>query len=117
MNLLMGNELLMSQIKGQFLKKFLSTIRSWVTLIIQNAIPIFFVVMSFVIVRSISKDQDLPPLKISLDPYKDTVTVLEGATTDNRVQAYQNQFKSIDGSHRLDIIPGSMSDYILDKVG
>ncbi|XP_065093705.1 phospholipid-transporting ATPase ABCA3-like [Ochlerotatus camptorhynchus] len=115
MNLLMGNELLMSQIKGQFLKKFLSTIRSWVTLIIQNAIPIFFVVMSFVIVRSISKDQDLPPLKISLDPYKDTVTVLEGATTDNRVQAYQNQFKSIDGSHRLDIIPGSMSDYILDK--
>ncbi|XP_001662813.2 ATP-binding cassette sub-family A member 3 [Aedes aegypti] len=116
MNLLTGNDLLLSQIKGQFLKKMLSSLRSWGTLIIQNAIPIFFVIMSFVIVQSISKDQDLPPLKISLDPYKETVTVLEGnAVVDPRVQAYQNLLNNVGGSHRLETVPNTVSEYILEK--
>lgn len=116
MNLLTGSDLLFSQIKGQFLKKMLSSLRSWGTLIIQNVIPIFFVIMSFVIVQSISKDQDLPPLKITMDSYKDTVTVLEGdSAVDTRVQAYQNIFKGIGGSHRLEKVPNTVPEFILEK--
>lgn len=115
MNLLTGNDLLLSQIKGQFLKKMLSSLRSWGTLIIQNVIPIFFVIMSFAIIQSVSQTQD--PLKISLDSYKETVTVLEGnAVVDPRVQAYQNLLNNVGGSHRLETVPNTVSEYILEKV-
>ncbi|XP_021697249.1 ATP-binding cassette sub-family A member 3 [Aedes aegypti] len=114
MNLLTGNDLLLSQIKGQFLKKMLSSLRSWGTLIIQNVIPIFFVIMSFAIIQSVSQTQD--PLKISLDSYKETVTVLEGnAVVDPRVQAYQNLFNKLDGTHRLEVVPETVPDFILEK--
>lgn len=107
----------MSQIKGQFLKKFLSSLRAWVLFIIQNVIPIFFVVMTFVIVRSISRDQDLPPLTMSLEPYKETVTVVEGTPdTFGRVQAFEKLFEKINGEHRLDVITTDMNDYILKRV-
>ncbi|XP_062542051.1 phospholipid-transporting ATPase ABCA3-like [Armigeres subalbatus] len=116
MSLLTGNNLLMSQTKGQFLKKMLSSLRSWGSLLIQNVIPIFFIVMSFLIVRSFSSDQDLPPLEIALDSYKDTVTVLDGdSTSDARTKAYQNLFSDIDGSHQLITVPNSVPEFILEK--
>lgn len=86
-------------------------------LIIQNLIPIFFVVMTFVIVRSISRDQDLPPLTMSLEPYKETVTVVGGTpATSSRVQAFEKLFEKISGDHRLDVITTDMNDYILKRV-
>ncbi|KAL9700794.1 hypothetical protein quinque_004235 [Culex quinquefasciatus] len=116
LHLLTGRELLLSQVKGQILKKFLSSLRAWVLLIIQNVIPIFFVVMTFVIVRSISRDQDLPPLTMSLEPYKETVTVVGGTpATSSRVQAFEKLFEKISGDHRLDVITTDMNDYILKR--
>uniref|UniRef100_A0A8D8MPF5 ATP-binding cassette sub-family A member 3 n=2 Tax=Culex pipiens TaxID=7175 RepID=A0A8D8MPF5_CULPI len=116
LHLLTGRELLLSQVKGQILKKFLSSLRAWVLLIIQNLIPIFFVVMTFVIVRSISRDQDLPPLTMSLEPYKETVTVVGGTpATSSRVQAFEKLFEKISGDHRLDVITTDMNDYILKR--
>ncbi|XP_039428799.1 phospholipid-transporting ATPase ABCA3-like [Culex pipiens pallens] len=116
LHLLTGRELLLSQVKGQILKKFLSSLRAWILLIIQNVIPIFFVVMTFVIVRSISRDQDLPPLTMSLEPYKETVTVVGGTpATSSRVQAFEKLFEKISGDHRLDVITTDMNDYILKR--
>ncbi|XP_055535484.1 phospholipid-transporting ATPase ABCA3-like [Wyeomyia smithii] len=115
MTLLTGTQLLVNQVKAQFLKKILSTIRSWAVMCIQVGIPIFFVVMTFVITRSISADKDLPPLTMSLSSYKETVTVLEGTPNDPKVLAYQQQFTKISGSHRLDTITDPMNDYILER--
>ncbi|KXJ81820.1 hypothetical protein RP20_CCG016932 [Aedes albopictus] len=48
---------------------------------------------------------------------KDTMTVLEGdSTADTRVQAYQNIFQDIGGSHRLLNVPNSVPEFILEKV-
>ncbi|XP_053686915.1 phospholipid-transporting ATPase ABCA3-like [Sabethes cyaneus] len=113
--LLTGRELLINQVKAQFLKKILSTIRSWGVLIIQLGIPIFYVAMTFIITRSMAADKDLPPLTMSLNSYKETVTVLEGTPNDPKVLAYQQQFKQFSGSHRLDTITQPMNDYILER--
>ncbi|XP_029725464.2 phospholipid-transporting ATPase ABCA3 [Aedes albopictus] len=115
-NLLTGSDLLFSQIKGQFLKKMLSTLRSLLSLLIQNGIVILFVIITFAFTQSGSSSQDLPPLKITLDSYRDTMTVLEGdSTADTRVQAYQNIFQDIGGSHRLVNVPNSVPEFILEK--
>ncbi|XP_029725473.2 phospholipid-transporting ATPase ABCA3 isoform X1 [Aedes albopictus] len=115
-NLLTGNELLFSQMKGQFLKKILSSLRSWLSLLIQNGIVILFVIITFAFTQSGSSSQDLPPLKITLGSYRDTMTVLEGdSTADTRVQAYQNIFQDIGGSHRVLNVPNSVPEFILEK--
>lgn len=105
---------MMNQLKAQFLKKMLSTGRSWVQLIIQNVIPIFFVVMTFIITRSIALSEDLPPLKMTLDSYKKTITVLEG--TNAIAQSYQKLFANIANANRLDVITSPMNQYILERV-
>lgn len=105
---------MMNQLKAQFLKKMLSTGRSWVQLIIQNVIPIFFVVMTFIITRSIALSEDLPPLKMTLDSYKKTIAVLEG--TNAIAQSYQKLFANIANANRLDVITSPMNQYILERV-
>ncbi|XP_058837017.1 phospholipid-transporting ATPase ABCA3-like [Topomyia yanbarensis] len=114
-NLLRGGQLMMNQVKAQFLKKALSTIRSWVQLIIQNLIPVLFVVLTFVMTRGIASNKDLPPLTMTIEAYKQTVTVLEGSSVDLNVLAYQKLFENIGGSHRLDTITMPMNDYILER--
>ncbi|XP_058465475.1 phospholipid-transporting ATPase ABCA3-like isoform X2 [Malaya genurostris] len=111
--LLRGKQLMMNQVKAQILKKALSTIRSWVQLVIRNLIPVLFV--TFVLARSSAVDKDLPPLTITMASYKQTVTVLEGKSEDPNVKSYQQQFRSIGGSHRLDTITEPMVDYILNR--
>ncbi|XP_058465469.1 phospholipid-transporting ATPase ABCA3-like [Malaya genurostris] len=113
--LLRGVQLMVNQVKAQILKKALSTIRSWIQLIIRNLIPVLFVVLTFIITRSIAADEDLPPLTMTMDSYKKTVTVLEGNPQDPKVKSYQQQFRSIGGSHRLDTITEPMVDYILKR--
>ncbi|XP_055623836.1 phospholipid-transporting ATPase ABCA3-like [Toxorhynchites rutilus septentrionalis] len=112
-DLLTGRELMMNQLKAQFLKKMLSTARSWVQLIVQNVIPIFFVVMTFVITRGIGLSDDLPPLKMTIESYRKSITVLEG--TNAGAQAYQRLFENVGNGNRLDVITSPMNQYILDR--
>ncbi|XP_055602217.1 phospholipid-transporting ATPase ABCA3-like [Uranotaenia lowii] len=118
LTLLSGGALTVSQLKGQLLKKAISTGRSWVQLLIQNAIPILFVVMTFAIVRSIQRDQDLPPLTMALESYQQTVTVLEGDTASGQaVEGFRRMFagKYEGSSHQLSMATESMNDFILAK--
>ncbi|XP_062542045.1 phospholipid-transporting ATPase ABCA3-like [Armigeres subalbatus] len=114
-NLLTGTALLLSQTKGQFLKKMLTSIRSWGSLLIQNVVPILFVVISFIIVQSYSAGQDLPSLEISLNSYEETVTILDGDSTSATTRAYQNLFSGLEGSHQLITVPNTVPEFILEK--
>uniref|UniRef100_A0A182SFE6 Uncharacterized protein n=1 Tax=Anopheles maculatus TaxID=74869 RepID=A0A182SFE6_9DIPT len=112
LHLLTGKELLFNQIQAQLLKKFLSTIRAWIQLVMMFVIPIFFVCMTFIITRSISAGQDLPALDITIDSYEKAITVLESTNGDpQRVEAFQNMFVD----RELATIGEDMTEYIVRK--
>ncbi|XP_035906185.1 ATP-binding cassette sub-family A member 3-like [Anopheles stephensi] len=112
LHLLTGKELLLNQIQAQLLKKYLSTIRAWIPLVMMFVIPIFFVGMTFIITRSISAGKDLPALEITMDSYEKAITVLESTNGDpQRVEAFQNMF----AARELITITEDMTEYVVRK--
>lgn len=74
---LTGKELLLCQIEGLFRKKILHTIRYWVLLLLQNLIPVTFLILTILVVRSWGGNKDLPPLRLAPEKYSPTMTLLE----------------------------------------
>lgn len=116
LHLLTGKHLLFNQIKAQFLKKSLVTIRSLITLSMQILIPIVFVLMTYIIILNSSANQDLPALDIKLDSYTHSVTVVQDQQSDASViQAYSDLFNSLSPNHQLIVTKEDMNDFILNK--
>jgi ATP-binding cassette, subfamily A (ABC1), member 3 len=57
------------------------TLRNWVLYLLQNLIPVIFLVLTISIVRTWRGNDDLPPMKLDLGQYDPTVTLLQ--TSDN----------------------------------
>ncbi|XP_039428807.1 phospholipid-transporting ATPase ABCA3-like [Culex pipiens pallens] len=113
LDLYTGRHLLLSQVKGQLLKKYLSCIRSWGLLIGMFTIPIFFVISTFL---SMSSNQNHSPLTMSLDPYVKTVTVVGGTPdTSKIVQTYMKLIDNVNGMHSSKEIDSNMNDFILQR--
>lgn len=116
LHLLTGNRLLFNQIKAQFLKKSLVTIRSLITLSMQILIPIVFVLMTYIIILNSSANQDLPALDIKLESYTHSVTVVQDQQSDvSIIQAYSALFNSLSPNHQLIVTKEDMNDFILNK--
>lgn len=72
-----GFGLIKNQWYAMFKKKALHTIRNWLLFFVQNLIPICFVVLTILTMKTIPQQSALPPLDITLDSYQKTVTILE----------------------------------------
>lgn len=75
--LLRGLRLKQNQWYAMLKKKLIYWSRNWVMFFLQNLIPIIFVVISVLVVRSMERLNILPQLEISLNTYEKTVTLLE----------------------------------------
>ncbi|XP_055537148.1 phospholipid-transporting ATPase ABCA3-like isoform X2 [Wyeomyia smithii] len=112
--LLSGPKLVYNQIWSMFLKKIISTKRSWVLQLVQLLIPVYFVVVTVIIVRSFPGISELPPLPIAITNYSATTTLLEASASGNSlVTGYQRLFESFSPIHRLEISEQNMIDRIL----
>lgn len=78
--LLRGLRLKQNQWFAMLKKKLIYWSRNWVMFFLQNLIPIIFVVISVLVVRSMERLNTLPPLEISLRTYDKTVALLENST-------------------------------------
>lgn len=58
-------------------KKFFYTIRNWMMILMQNLIPISFLVIGMAVTRSLNRKHALPALEISLGTYERTITILD----------------------------------------
>lgn len=75
--LLRGLSLRVNQWYAMLKKKAIYWSRSWVLFLLQNLIPVTFIVISILIVRMMEKQTILPALEMSLNSYGKTVTMLE----------------------------------------
>lgn len=92
-------------------------------LFIQIIIPISFVSITIIIVRSWGGNKDLPKLQLSLDTYRPTHTTLQFNSStwiesiENKIfENYRAQFRSKPrDTVALEIISNDMIDHYLDK--
>lgn len=66
-----------NQIIAMFWKKYLQTVRNWLLLLLQIIIPIAFLVITLLALRKGELTANLPTLPITIDTYRDSITILE----------------------------------------
>lgn len=72
-----GLNLLINQFFAMLMKKFLSTYRSWVLLVIQIMMPVLFLIIAIVVIRNQGNTGSLPALAMDLNRF-DSPVVLVG---------------------------------------
>jgi ATP-binding cassette subfamily A (ABC1) protein 3 len=99
-------------------KKVLTSKRSLALVLIQSMIPVVFIAITILIVRT-WEGRDLPPLELSLNTYKETVATLKfnGNLTGDAIETkifeeYQKQFKG-DSKVELILDDTDINDYYL----
>uniref|UniRef100_A0A182PQD2 ABC transporter domain-containing protein n=1 Tax=Anopheles epiroticus TaxID=199890 RepID=A0A182PQD2_9DIPT len=113
-----GTQLLCSQLRAMFWKKYLSFVRSWKISMLQIMLPTMFVLLAVSIVHFFPNNVVLPPLDITLGSYDRTVTVLSASDTNaSMVSAYEETIKDAPGSgqHTLIVTGQSFTDFLLKR--
>jgi hypothetical protein len=106
------------------IKKFLYSIRNWILLIIQFAIPPLFVVITMLSASLFTADGGLPELAISFKEYLQTVTTVEqgtltaGSVADQIFTSYREMFSNLPDripftSHSLTVTEKNFEEEIL----
>ncbi|XP_037025654.1 ATP-binding cassette sub-family A member 3-like isoform X1 [Bradysia coprophila] len=118
-SLLSGVPLIINQVRALFMKKILQTARNWLLMLIQICIPVLFITITVLSERSRAWYYELPPLKVCIQRYLESVTVLEvdpNANQDSLIAKYsaeyQNQMQT-DQIHEFEKISENFEAYIL----
>uniref|UniRef100_A0A8W7P6N4 ABC transporter domain-containing protein n=1 Tax=Anopheles coluzzii TaxID=1518534 RepID=A0A8W7P6N4_ANOCL len=113
--LLGGSSLMWNQLFAMLLKKFISTKRSWIQMLVQALIPIYFVIVTVIIVRTFPGQTDLPAIPINVYNYSTTTTILQASAPGSPfVDGFRSVFEAFPSTHQLRITDKDMVDYILD---
>lgn len=120
MKLLSGFQLYRNQFRALMEKKYLNSLRNWVLLLVQMLIPIMFIALIILIVRSFDVTKDLPKLELSLKTYNSTVTTVQfhpnsaglilSKIHDNYVQQFSYQSSKLENCTSFD-----MAEFYLNK--
>lgn len=86
--------LLMNQLEAMFLKKGLSIIRSWILLVIQIAIPVIFLIIAMVVVRTQKRIGNLPSMPLELSKYNNPVVLIDGS---ENAKDYSELYQKVSG--------------------
>lgn len=104
-------------------KKVLHSWRNWILLLIQIIIPITFITITIVIVRSWGGNKDLPRLELSVKTYNPIVTTVEFNASNwvdsietKIFEGYRQQFKDLPRENfELQVIEAEMIEHYLNK--
>uniref|UniRef100_A0A182QNS7 ABC transporter domain-containing protein n=1 Tax=Anopheles farauti TaxID=69004 RepID=A0A182QNS7_9DIPT len=115
-----GAQLLRSQIRAMFCKKYLSFARAWKISALQVVLPMVFVLLVIAIVRFFPNNVVLPPLDITLASYARTNTILStNVRNASIVGAYEATIEEVaaagGGQHTLLVTERNFTEYVLEK--
>lgn len=107
-----GFKLFKNQLFAMFMKRVLSTWRSWILLLIQVLIPVIFIILTMVTAQNMKFGKDLPNMDLSFAKYEAPVTVLNGSSPYKDI--FVNMVKA--ESEVLDYKDEDLSKNVMEKV-
>ncbi|XP_018330699.1 ATP-binding cassette sub-family A member 3 [Agrilus planipennis] len=111
---LTGCALWRNQFLVMFLKRVLSTYRSWVLMLIQILVPVLFLIIAMIVGRLYDRTSDLPSLPITLSRYNNPVTLISGTSENNYYNSYLNVMNSQNQKY-IETGSGNLSEVILQE--
>ena len=121
--LVQGSDRFINQWQAMLSKKFLYTLRNKLLFLIQNIMPIFFVIITIMITRNQGTFNPLPSMTVSMTQYPTAVAVLavnstvaESTLPFQIANEYENIVKSIGPNYGFEKTPAGQSfyEYILE---
>ncbi|EFA12132.2 ATP-binding cassette sub-family A member 3-like Protein [Tribolium castaneum] len=106
-NTLTGFKLMTNQFLAMLMKKNLSLKRTWILLFIQILIPVVILTMAILTGKYSNKSRNLPKLLITLDSYRNPVTLFEDKANNSISALYT---KTVPSTVRLRYIVGASFD-------
>lgn len=91
--LLSGFKLIKNQFMAMLMKKVLSIVRTWILQFIQILMPVAFLIIAIVVSRNTNKSADLPKLPITLDSYRNPITLIEDNAKNAFSELYEEALK------------------------
>lgn len=88
-----GVKLLGNQFRAMFMKRILSTYRSWMLILIQILITITFVIIPIVFIKLLRKEGLLPPLTLDLAKFSNPVVIVEDLSKSIYLEEYLKYLK------------------------
>ncbi|KAF5273700.1 hypothetical protein FQA39_LY07390 [Lamprigera yunnana] len=113
-NILTGWSFTLNQLRAMLLKRRLAIFRSWILLVIQNCIPVLFLILAIVVVRGSKIYNDLPNLHIELDSYDNPVTVFNHTNNNFYAEIYKGYLKN-NSKKYIDLYEENLSEYMFNK--
>ncbi|KAI4457978.1 atp-binding cassette transporter subfamily a abca [Holotrichia oblita] len=110
-----GYNLWRNQFAAMVMKKFRVTQRNWILVLIQNIIPIAFIIITMIVSRMMNIGIELPSISASLDPFTDPITAI---TRDSETNPYYLKYLNILGRENREIrnfSKESMTDSMLTQ--
>lgn len=101
---------------AMLMKKVLSTVRSWILFIIQNIIPVTFLIIAIIVAKQMYSGNDLPNLNMTLDSYDNPVTVIATNREDNVYYAQYKQLLRSEGRELIDWGTEDLNERLLNVV-
>lgn len=118
-----GSDRFINQWQAMLSKKYLYTLRNKLLFLIQNIMPIFFVVITILIARNQGTFNPLPSMNVSMTQYPTAVAILDvnpnvaaGSLSANIATEYENIIKSLGNNYEFLATPSNQnfSEYILN---
>ena len=98
------------------MKKILSTLRTWILFIIQNIIPVAFLIIAIVVIRTMATDANLPSFEFTLDSYSNPITVTESDDQNNSLFINYQQLLQNENRIVFDWSAGTLTANMLEEV-
>lgn len=112
-----GLNLLINQFFAMLMKKFLSTYRSWLLLVIQILTPVLFLIIAMIIMKTAQDAGDLPALAMDLNRFDDPVTVVGNTSDMAYVERYLGVLKSLNyHAEMTNNVTKTMLDLVSPKI-
>lgn len=90
-----GYNLLANQFFAMLMKKFLSMYRSWVLLIIQILMPVLFLIIAMIVMRTSQATGNLPALAMDLNRFDNPITVVGNVSNSIYAETYLDVLKDL----------------------
>uniref|UniRef100_V5I8B4 ATP-binding cassette sub-family A member 3 n=1 Tax=Anoplophora glabripennis TaxID=217634 RepID=V5I8B4_ANOGL len=85
-----GLNLLINQFFAMLMKKFLSTYRSWILLVIQILMPVLFLIITIIVMRNMQNTGSLPALPMDLARFDNPVVLVGNISESTYAETYLN---------------------------
>ncbi|KAF8771560.1 ATP-binding cassette sub-family A member 3 like protein [Argiope bruennichi] len=113
-----GLQLFLQHLEALLKKRILHTVRNWTLTIPQLILPPFFLIITLVMLKTLPKPEDAPPLLLSIDSFHGSLVPYDVNMNFNETRAlgnfFSSQFTGLNKPYQINSTKQNLTSYLLE---